>query len=61
MVEIPDVKHYLNFLSNVLPHLDYHIYTPIFFVQLKKDFHCEATYKQTILGFVILIGCYLKR
>lgn len=42
-VEIPDVKHCLSSSSNVLPHLDCHIYKPTFFVQPKKDFHYEAT------------------
>jgi len=46
MAEIPDVKHCLSSSSNVLPRLDYRIYKPIFFVQPKKDFHCEATYIQ---------------
>lgn len=48
MVETLDVKRCLNFLNSVLRYLDYHTYTPIFFVQLKKGFHCEAIYKQII-------------
>lgn len=43
MEEILDAKHYLNFLSNEPQHLDCHTYIPIFFGQLKKGFHCEAT------------------
>lgn len=48
MVEIPGVKHCLKFLGNVLLHLDCHIYIPTFFVQLKRDFHYEATCKQIV-------------
>lgn len=45
MVKIPDARRCLNFLSNVPLRLDYRKYTPISFERLKKDFHCEATYK----------------
>lgn len=43
MVEILDVRHYLNSLNNEFLLLDYRTYTPTFFEQLKRDFHCEAT------------------
>jgi len=48
MVEIPDVKHCLSSLSNVLLRLDCRTYKPTFFAQPKKDFHCEATCKQIL-------------
>lgn len=53
MVEILDVKHCLNFSNNVLQRLDYHTYTPISFVQPKKDFHCEAIYNYKTLFTVV--------
>ena len=48
-VEILGVKHCSNSLSNVLLRLDCHTYKPTFFVQPKKDFHCEATCKPIVI------------